>query len=521
MSNIIEVTNDGKIIEVLAGGVITVNGGGGGGGATNLAYTASPTNGIVTSDTGTDATIPLVSTDAGLMSPSDKTKLDGVATGATANATDAQLRDRATHTGTQAISTVSGLQTALDGKQPTGDYATNTALTDGLATKANVSHTHVIADVTNLQTTLDGKAPLVHTHVIADVTGLQTALNGKEPTITAGTSAQYYRGDKTFQTLDKTSVGLANVDNTSDLNKPISTATQSALNAKQDTLVSGTNIKTINSQPITGSGNLTVNGTTNLSTTASATNVIVNSSTGTGATIALADTTNAGLFSPSEKTKLSGIATGATANSTDAQLRDRSTHTGTQLASTISDFASTVLATLLTGLSTATNTAILATDSILIALGKLQAQITSLGTSKENTITAGTTSQYFRGDKTFQTLDKTAVGLSNVDNTSDVNKPISTATQTALNAKQNTITTGTISQYFRGDLSLATLDKTAVGLSNVDNTSDANKPISTATQTALNAKENTLNADQKRKVIISTATPTGGVDGDVWLQYTP
>ena len=31
--------------------------------------------------------------------------------------------------------------------------------------------------------------------------------------------------------------------------------------------------------------------------------------------------------------KLNGIAAGATANATDAQLRDRSTHTGTQLAS--------------------------------------------------------------------------------------------------------------------------------------------------------------------------------------------
>ncbi|WP_278445260.1 hypothetical protein [Stutzerimonas kunmingensis] len=50
-----------------------------------------------------------------------KTKLDGIATGATANATDAQLRDRATHTGTQAISTVSGLQTALDGKINTSE----------------------------------------------------------------------------------------------------------------------------------------------------------------------------------------------------------------------------------------------------------------------------------------------------------------------------------------------------------------------------------------------------------------
>lgn len=46
----------------------------------------------------------------------DKIKLDGIQAGATANATDAQLRDRATHTGTQAMSTVEGLETALDGK---------------------------------------------------------------------------------------------------------------------------------------------------------------------------------------------------------------------------------------------------------------------------------------------------------------------------------------------------------------------------------------------------------------------
>ena len=58
---------------------------------------------------------------------------------------------------------------------------------------------------------------------------------------------------------------------------------------------------------------------------------------------------------------------------------------------------------------------------------------------KENTVTAGTTGQYWRGDKTFQTLDKTAVGLANVDNTSDLNKSISTATQTALNLKQNAL----------------------------------------------------------------------------------
>ncbi len=73
------------------------------------------------------------------------------------------------------------------------------------------------------------------------------------------------------------------------------------------------------------------------------------------------------------------------------------------------------------------------------------------------------------------------VGLSNVDNTTDLSQPISTLTQTALNLKAplaNPIFTGTISG----------ITKIMVGLPNVDNTSDLDKPISTLTQTALNLK---------------------------------
>jgi hypothetical protein len=58
-------------------------------------------------DTTTDSATRLAMTSA------ERTKLGGVATGATANATDAALRDRATHTGTQASSTIAGLDTAL------------------------------------------------------------------------------------------------------------------------------------------------------------------------------------------------------------------------------------------------------------------------------------------------------------------------------------------------------------------------------------------------------------------------
>lgn len=46
----------------------------------------------------------------------ERVKLTNIAEQATKNATDAALRDRATHTGTQAIATVTGLQSALDSK---------------------------------------------------------------------------------------------------------------------------------------------------------------------------------------------------------------------------------------------------------------------------------------------------------------------------------------------------------------------------------------------------------------------
>jgi hypothetical protein len=55
----------------------------------------------------------------------------------------------------------------------------------------------------------------------------------------------------------------------------------------------------------------------------------------------------------------------------------------------------------------------------------------------EPLIALGTVDQYWRGDKTWQTLDKTAVGLSNVDNTADADKPVSSATLTALALRES------------------------------------------------------------------------------------
>jgi hypothetical protein len=235
------------------------------------------------------------------------------------------------------------------------------------------------------------------------------------------------------------------------------------------------------------------------------------------------------ILTSAERTKLAGIATGATANSSDSALRDRATHTGTQLASTISDFAGTVLATVLTGLSLATSSVISATDTVLVALGKLQAQITTLGTSKQDTLVSGTNIKTVNTQSILGSGNITIGGSAawgGITGTLSTQTDLQTAldgkqaagdytTNTALTnglaTKENTITAGTTSQYYRGDKTFQTLDKSAVGLANVDNTSDADKPVSTATQTALNAKQ-PLTPRVQTVVSSATVTPTASDD---------
>ncbi len=95
-------------------------------------------------------------------------------------------------------------------------------------------------------------------------------------------------------------------------------------------------------------------------------------------------------YTNQEKLKLAAIAPQATQNQTDAYLLSRANHTGTQVSSTISDFAATVRNTLLTGLGAGANAVIAATDTLLQALAKLQAQLSILGTaSQRNAIGSG------------------------------------------------------------------------------------------------------------------------------------
>ena len=240
-----------------------------------------------------------------------------------------------------------------------------------------------------------------------------------------GTSGQLLSSDGngggTWVNSDKALVGLGNVDNTSDAAKPISTATQAALDGKVD--------------KVTGKG---------LSTND---------------------------YTSTEKTKLAGIAEGAQVNT-------------------------------ITG------------------------------------VKGGSESSYRTGNVN---ITKANLGLGNVDNTSDANKPISSAAQTALDGKVDKVTgkglsandytntektklagiaegaqVNTItgvkgdseSSYRTGNVNIT---KANVGLGNVDNTSDANKPISTAVQTALNGKQNTLTFDNVPVANSANPVKSGGI----------
>jgi hypothetical protein len=103
------------------------------------------------------------------------------------------------------------------------------------------------------------------------------------------------------------------------------------------------------------------------------------------------------------------------------------------------------------------------------------------------------TSPTFTG--TVSGVTKAMVGLGNVDNTSDANKPISTATQTALDGKQATITGGATSitsSNLTASRTLVSDGSGKVAVSAVTSTELGHvSGVTSAIQTQLNAKVNT------------------------------
>lgn len=73
----------------------------------------------------------------GFMSPEQVSKLSGISAGATPNSTDSVLLSRSNHTGEQAIATITGLQTALDGALPKVGGSLSGPLSGAVVSAAN------------------------------------------------------------------------------------------------------------------------------------------------------------------------------------------------------------------------------------------------------------------------------------------------------------------------------------------------------------------------------------------------
>jgi hypothetical protein len=343
------------------------------------------------------------------------------------------------------------------------DESTASSLATLVGTKAPIASPTFTGTVSGITKTMVGLGNVDNTSDTAKPisSATQAALDLKAPL-----ASPTFTG--TVSGITKTMVGLSNVDNTSDASKPISTLTQAALDLKLASATAASTYATIESPTFTGtatlggSGDFVLNGTTNIRITpASGSNAYVGTAVADNIITTAGNTqtlTNKSLTSPT----LTGTPTAPTAAV--------ATNT-TQVATTA--FVRGEVTALVNGASAALDT-----------LGELAAALTADEATAATLATlvgtkAPIVSPTFTG--TVSGITKTMVGLGNVDNTSDTSKPISTATQTALDFKAPLA-----SPTFTGTVSGIT--KTMVGLGNVDNTTDALKPISTATQTALDAK---------------------------------
>jgi hypothetical protein len=283
--------------------------------------------------------------------------------------------------------------------------------------------------------------------------------------------------------LTKADVGLANVDNTSDVAKPVSTAQQTALNLKEDKANKGV-----------------ANGYASLDASikvpiAQIPDALVGASQYQG-------TWNAATNTPTIPT---------------AALGNKGWYYSVSVAGS----------TLINGISS------WAVGDEIISNGTVWQKIPNV--NAVNSV---------NGQTGVVVLTKSDVGLGNVDNTADTAKPVSTAQQTALNLKEDKSAKGAVNGYASLDASgkvpaaqvpanlvtsvagkqgVVTLVSADVGLGNVDNTSDATKNAAAVTLTnkTINGASNTLTVRLANDVtgnlpVTNLNSGTGANSGSFW-----
>jgi hypothetical protein len=286
--------------------------------------------------------------------------------------------------------------------------------------------------------------------------------------------------------LNKSDIGLQNVDNTSDANKPISNATQAALNGKQDVL----DLEVVTSIAASADGSTTT-------LTSTRTNLDTESTSTADTALPVASATAAGVMNS---------ATFATVqdNQTKINAMEKGSVVISGLSATPTQAELTTAWQTATGLTTVINTAHIwdstNTKEWTYYTNASAWQMTQSGTSGGGgvsvSIFTNTQAGIIKGSTTTGQVFAESDGTGSINGWDALN--------TRVNNKQEKLTAGTnitisadntISSTGGGVTSVntrtgaVTLSKSDVGLNNVDNTSDADKPVSTATASAIDYEQ--------------------------------
>ena len=421
--------------------------------------------------------------------------------------------------------------TGLTYTDATGEIAVDTAVIQERVADVSDAEIGYLNGVTSsIQTQLDAKSTdlsnhssdTTNIHGIADTSLLATTANvatAKQEAIDAAAVASENYTDGAIGSLTKSSVGLANVDNTADADKPVSTAAQTALDAKLS-LAGGTmtGALTLSGAPTSDlqaatkiyvdniAAGINFHAAAHAATTANLAADYNNGTNGIGAT--LTSTTNGTWTTLDGHTSFTQYDRILVKNQADAKQN------GIYILSDLGSGSSKWILTRSSDSDNNPSGEMKNGDFTFVQNGTVNASVGFINNSTANPIVIGTdniTYTEFNAAKTIVagnglveatpgvlSID-TSITQARVSGVSDTEigylDGVTSAIQTQLDSKLATSTAASTyapinSPTFTG--TVAGVTKSMVGLGNVDNTSDANKPISSATQAALDTKASSL-----------------------------